>query len=101
MRKRERDIVIRINSPEKKNPFAFLSWFVFLFETHNLTNDMRTNFFEKLYLNNTLFLIGHIQQPNALLLEGRQEVKGACGGPRGQKLNPETHGKIWKLEMNP
>lgn len=43
----------------------------FLFDTNNLTNNIRTDFFEKRYLNNTLFLIGHIQRPNVLLLEGR------------------------------
>lgn len=73
----------------------------FLFDTNNWTNNIRTDFFEKRYLNNTLFLIGHIQRPDVLLLEGHQEVKGASGGPRGQKLNPYTDGQKWKLEMDP
>lgn len=69
-RERERDIVVRIKSPEKKRSVCVFKLVGFLFDTNNLTNNIRTDFFEKRYLNNTLFLIGHIQRPNVLLLEG-------------------------------
>lgn len=60
---------------EKKRSVCVFKLVCFLFDTNNLTNNIRTDFFEKRYLNNTLFLIGHIQRPNVLLLEGREEVK--------------------------